>query len=47
MKKSESFFMQEAIEEARRALAEGNWPIGCVLELNGKIITRAHNIVHS
>jgi len=43
----ESHFMKEALEEARLALAEGNWPIGCILELDGKIIARAHNIVYS
>ena|ERR1044071_7564482 len=47
MQKPESYFMQEAIKEAHLALAEGNWPIGCVLELNGKIIARAHNVVYS
>lgn len=36
-------FMREAIKEAELAAAEGNWPMGCVLVLDGKIIDRAHN----
>ncbi|VVB79231.1 tRNA-specific adenosine deaminase [uncultured archaeon] len=40
-------FMKEAIKEAEIALREGNWPIGCVIELEGKIIARAHNQVDS
>lgn len=40
-------FMREALKEAEIALSEGNWPIGCVIVLNGKIISRAHNQVYS
>lgn len=36
-------FMQVAIEEARKGLAEGGIPIGSVLVRNGKIIGRGHN----
>lgn len=36
-------FMTEAIKEAAQAAAEGNWPMGCVLVLDGKIVARAHN----
>lgn len=36
-------FMQEAIKEAKLAVDEGNWPMGCVIVLNGEIIARAHN----
>ena len=36
-------FMQAAIEEARKGLAEGGIPIGSVLVLDGKIIGRGHN----
>lgn len=35
--------MSEAIKEADSAVAEGNWPMGCVLVLGGDIIARAHN----
>ncbi|MDD5340857.1 MAG: nucleoside deaminase [Patescibacteria group bacterium] len=40
-------FMEEALKEAKVALSEGNWPIGCVIVLDGKIISRAHNQVYS
>ncbi len=40
-------FMKEALKEAEIALKEGNWPIGCVIELDGKIIARAHNRVYT
>jgi len=36
-------FMQAAIEEARRGLAEGGIPIGSVLVHGGRIIGRGHN----
>jgi cytosine/creatinine deaminase len=36
-------FMQEAIVEARKGLAEGGIPIGSVLVRDGKIIGRGHN----
>jgi cytosine deaminase len=36
-------FLQEAIAEARKGLAEGGIPIGSVLVLDGRIIGRGHN----
>jgi len=36
-------FLQAAIEEAKRGLAEGGIPIGAVLVCDGKIIGRGHN----
>ncbi len=36
-------FMQAAIEEARKGLAEGGIPIGSVLVVDGKIVGRGHN----
>jgi creatinine deaminase len=36
-------FMQAAVEEARKGLAEGGIPIGSVLVLDNKIIGRGHN----
>ncbi|MEM9137417.1 MAG: nucleoside deaminase [Cyanobacteria bacterium P01_F01_bin.42] len=36
-------FMQAAIAEARRGLASGGIPIGCVIVKNGKIVGRGHN----
>lgn len=37
-------FMQCAIEEARKGLAEGGVPIGSVLVRNGEIVGRGHNM---
>lgn len=36
-------FMQAAIDEARRGLAEGGIPIGSVLVHDGRIVGRGHN----
>lgn len=36
-------FLQAAIEEAKKGLAEGGIPIGSVLVCDGKIIGRGHN----
>ncbi len=36
-------FMQAAIDEARKGMAEGGIPIGSVLVRNGEIIGRGHN----
>ncbi|MDD5052944.1 MAG: nucleoside deaminase [Sulfuricurvum sp.] len=36
-------FMQEAIREAEKGLAEGGIPIGSVLVYDGKVIGRGHN----
>jgi cytosine deaminase len=36
-------FMEAAIEEARRGLAEGGIPIGAVLAHQGRILGRGHN----
>jgi len=36
-------FLQAAIDEARRGMAEGGIPIGSVLVHDGRIIGRGHN----
>ena len=36
-------FMQAAIEEAKKGLAEGGIPIGSVLVIDGRIVGRGHN----
>ncbi len=43
----DEYYMKEALKEARKALQEGNWPIGCVIVLNNNVIARAHNQVYS
>ena len=37
-------FLQAAIEEAKKSLAEGGIPIGSVLVIEGKIVGRGHNL---
>lgn len=37
------FYMKEALEEAQKAFAEGEVPVGAVIERNGEIIGRGHN----
>jgi cytosine deaminase len=36
-------FMEAAIDEAKKGLAEGGIPIGSVLVIDGKIVGRGHN----
>ncbi|GAB4139640.1 MAG: nucleoside deaminase [Ignavibacteriales bacterium] len=36
-------FMEEAIKEAQKGLAEGGIPIGSVLVIDGEIVGRGHN----
>lgn len=40
---SQDLFLQAAIEEARKGLAEGGIPIGSVLVIDGQIVGRGHN----
>ena len=40
----DEFFMNEAIKEAKLALAEDEIPIGAVVVCKGKIIGRGHNL---
>ena len=37
-------FMQQALEEAGEALAAGEFPVGCVMVLDGEIINRGRRI---
>lgn len=41
--KSSDSFLQAAIEEAEKGLAEGGIPIGSVLVVDGQILGRGHN----
>lgn len=43
MNQTTDLYMQAAIEEAKKGLAEGGIPIGSVLVKDGKIIGRGHN----
>lgn len=43
----DEYYMRLALEEAEISLREGNWPIGCVIELNGEIIAKGHNQIYT
>jgi tRNA(adenine34) deaminase len=43
----DSIWMNEAIKEARKALEEGEVPVGAVVVSGGKIVGRGHNRVES
>lgn len=38
-----AYFMQQALAQARQALAQGEIPIGAVIVLNNQVIGRGHN----
>ncbi len=40
----DNFYMKQALEEARRAFDEDEIPVGAVVECQGRIIARAHNL---
>jgi tRNA(adenine34) deaminase len=41
---SDEYYMKEAIKEAKKAEALEEVPIGAIIVVNGKIISRAHNL---
>ena len=43
----DEFFMEKALIEAKKALKRGDWPIGCVIVLDNKIISKTSNQVYS
>ena len=43
--KSDEHFMQQALKEARFAFDEGEVPVGAVVVVNNKVISRGHNEV--
>ncbi|KKB33332.1 tRNA adenosine(34) deaminase TadA [Bacillus thermotolerans] len=44
MKKSDEFYMNLAIEEAKKAADLGEVPIGAIVVLDGEVIAAAHNL---
>lgn len=40
----DEYFMELAIREAKKAFRKGEVPIGAVIELNGKVFSKAHNL---
>lgn len=41
---TDEYFMMQAIKEAKKALDEGEIPIGAIVVMNEKIIARGHNM---
>lgn len=39
----DTYYMQQALDEARRAEAEGEVPVGAVVVRNQEVVARAHN----
>ncbi len=44
--KKDEFFMNLAIKEAEKSLKKGNYPVGAVLVISGKIIGKTSNSLH-
>ncbi|HEY8387360.1 MAG TPA: nucleoside deaminase [Parasegetibacter sp.] len=47
MQFSDEYYMQQALKEAMLAYEAGEVPVGAVVVLNGKIISRGHNQVET
>lgn len=45
--KDDERFMRMALDEARRAMDEGEIPIGAVIACQGRVIARAHNLTET
>lgn len=43
----DSYFMRQALQEARRAFDIGEVPVGAVIVMNGRIIARGHNLTET
>lgn len=44
---SDTYFMQQALNEARTAYSKNEVPVGVVIVSNGKIIAKAHNLTET
>lgn len=42
--KDHELFMSQALDEARRALCEGEFPVGCVMVTDGRIVGRGRRL---
>ncbi len=42
---TDEYFMLQALKEAKKAYDEGEVPVGAIVTINGKIISRGHNQV--
>ena len=43
----DQYFMQQALREAHKAFENGEVPVGAVVVVNDRIITRAHNLTET
>ena len=43
----DTYFMKRALEEAQRAFAKNEVPVGAVVVMNNQIIARAHNLTET
>ncbi|MEO0226070.1 MAG: tRNA adenosine(34) deaminase TadA [candidate division WOR-3 bacterium] len=43
MNHTDDYFMSEALKEAEKAFAEDEVPVGCIMVLDNRIISRGHN----
>ncbi len=44
---SDEYFMREALKEAKEAFQQGEVPVGAVIVLNNRIISKAHNLTET
>jgi len=44
---NDEYFMKEALKEARRAMQQGEIPVGAVIVCNERIVARSHNEVET
>ena len=42
---TDEYFMLQALKEAKKAFDEGEVPVGAIVTMKGKIISRGHNQV--
>lgn len=42
---TDEYYMMQALKEAKKAMEEGEVPVGAVVILNGKLIARGYNMV--
>lgn len=47
LNRDDSFFMKEALKEARKGMEKGEIPVGAVIVCNGRIVARSHNEVET
>jgi tRNA(adenine34) deaminase len=43
----DTYYMRQALSEARKASSQGEIPVGAVVVANGRIVARAHNLTET